>query len=175
MQIYEFHISKINTSKFFCYHFVQVHLSDDGSRSKPLAQFSPRLSHFSRWIFQLRLLFGFLSWKRKFVLLALFFLLFHIWTCTDYSFSFQRAKTGWILEEKSVFSFRWRGEKWSDIRGSHLVSTEYRCLNRSRWRAHLRSAGLSLGLVSAMNSVVVGKLAKCILRQLSIAYFHIRV
>ena len=98
-----------------------------------------------------------------------------IWTCTDYSFSFQRAKTGWILEEKSVFSFRWRGEKWSDIRGSHLVSTEYRCPNRSRWRAHLRSAGLSLGLVSAMNSVVVGNLAKCILRQLSIAYFHIRV
>ena len=74
-----------------------------------------------------------------------------------------------------MFSFRWRGEKWSDIRGSHLVSTEYRCPNRSRWRAHLRSAGLSLGLVSAMNSVVVGNLAKCILRQLSIAYFHIRV
>ena len=84
-------------------------------------------------------------------------------------YTINAALTHTVVREGEVQRLR------GDIRGPHLVSTEYRCPNRSRWRAHLRSAGLSLGLVSAMNSVVVGNLAKCILRQLSIAYFHIRV
>lgn len=69
---------------------------------------------------------------------------------------FQRAKPKWILEERGVFSFRWKGEKWSDVKGPHLFSTEYRCWNGNRWRAHLRFAGLSLELVSAVTAVVVG-------------------
>ena len=41
-----------------------------------------------------------------------------IWTCTDYSFSFQRAKTGGILEEK-VCSPSAGGEKSEAISGGH--------------------------------------------------------
>lgn len=30
---------------------------------------------------------------------------------------FKRAKPRWILEERGVFSFRWRGEKWNNVKG----------------------------------------------------------
>ena len=77
-----------------------------------------------------------------------------IWTWTEHSVSFQRTKPRRSLEEKGVFSFSWRGEKWSDIWEPHLYSTESRCSNGNRWRAHLWSAGMSLELVSEAMPVV---------------------
>ena len=77
-----------------------------------------------------------------------------IWTWTEHSVSFQRTKPRWSLKEKGVFSFCWRGEKWSDIWEPQLYSTESRCPNGNRWRAHLQSAGMSLELVSEAMPVV---------------------
>ena len=53
-----------------------------------------------------------------------------------------------------MFSLSWRGEKWSDIWEPQLYSTESRCPNGNRWRAHLRSAGMPLELVSEAMPVV---------------------
>ncbi|RMX42548.1 hypothetical protein pdam_00025390, partial [Pocillopora damicornis] len=66
---------------------------------------------------------------------------------------FQRTKPRWILEGRVVFSFHWRGEKWSKVKGPHLFSNEYRCPNGNSWRAHLQFAGLSLELVSIVMAV----------------------
>ena len=60
------------------------------------------------------------------------------------------------MEGRAVFSFHWRGEKWSKVKGPHLFSNEYRCPNGNSWRAHLQFAGLSLELVFIVTAVVVG-------------------
>ena len=54
-----------------------------------------------------------------------------IWTWTEHSVSFQRTKPQWILEEKGVFSFCWRGAtpvqhwvqvpEWKQVEGRSTI------------------------------------------------------